>query len=310
MKVAVTGAGGFVGRALSARLRAQGVEVLPIVRSPAGLPGERRVADLDGDTDWRGLLAGTEAIVHLAARVHLTRDKAVDPLAEYRRVNLDGTLRLAREAAEAGVRRFVFMSSIKVNGEATEPDRPFRRADRPAPTDAYGISKYEAELGLREIGARLGMETVIIRPPLVYGPGAGGNFRTMIDWLGGGIPLPLGSVTANRRSLVGIDNLVDLTALCLDHPAAADKLYLVSDGEDVSTRRLLELIAAAMGRRARLVPVPPALLAGAARAIGKAGAADRLLGNLQVDMEETRRELGWAPPVSLREGLARVARTS
>ncbi len=306
MRVAVTGAGGFVGRALIARLRADGGEVVPLVRSPAGLEGEQAVGDIHAGTDWRKALAGIDAIVHLAARVHVMKDDAADPLSAYRRVNSAGTLNLARQAAEAGVRRFLFMSSVKVNGEATGPGRPFRRDDPPAPSDPYGISKYEAELGLAELSNAGIIDTIIIRPPLVHGPGAAGNFRTLAKWLDRGLPLPLGSATRNRRSLVGIDNLADFAALCLTHPAAANRLYFVSDGRDVSTRELLELIAAALGRRAWLLPVPTGLIRAAAALAGAGAAADRLLGSLQVDISDGARELGWTPPVSLEEGLRRA----
>lgn len=302
----MTGAAGFVGRVLVGRLRSEGREVLPIVRSPGGLAGERAVGAIDADTDWRDALQGVDAVVHLAARVHVMNDAADDPLPAYRSVNTEGSLNLARQAAEAGVRRFVFMSSVKVNGEKTEPGRPFRRGDPPAPSDPYGISKYEAELGLAELDRAGALETVIIRPPLVYGAGVGGNFRTMMNWVERGIPLPLGAIRENRRSFVGVDNLADLVALCLDHPAAAGKIYLVRDGRDVSTRELIDLIAKAMGRRSELFSLPPALLRAIASASGKRAAAERLIGSLQIDMEDTRRELGWVPPLALEEGLART----
>lgn len=306
MKVAVVGAGGFVGRALAARLHSDGHDVLPLVRTPRGLPGERLTGEIDGGTDWSGLLGGAEAVVQLAARVHVMDESAADPLAAYRRVNVDGTVNLARQAAAQGVRRFVFLSSIKVNGERTAPGRPFRPDDPPAPEDGYGISKLEAEQGLRALSAETNMAVTIIRPPLVHGPGAGGNFAAMVRWLKRGRPLPLGSASANQRSLVGIDNLVDFIALCLLHPEAANRTLLVSDGEDVSTRKLLERLGAALGKKARLLPAPKALLRGTARLLGKGAAADRLFGSLQVDISESRRLLGWTPPVSLDEGLRRA----
>ncbi len=308
MKVAVVGAGGFVGRALTARLLSDGHDVLPLVRTSRGLPGERLGGELGGETDWEGLLGDAEAVVQLAARVHVMDERAADPLEAYRRVNVEGTLNLARQAAAQGVRRFVFLSSIKVNGERTEPGRPFRPDDVPAPEDAYGISKLEAEQALRALAAETGMAVTIIRPPLVHGPGAGGNFAAMVRWLKRGRPLPLGGASANLRSLVGIDNLVDFIALCLLHPEAVNRTLLVSDGEDVSTRALLERLGAALGRKARLLPAPRALLRGTARLLGKGAAADRLFSSLQVDISESRRLLGWTPPLSLDEGLRRAVR--
>lgn len=307
MKIAVVGAGGFVGRCLVVRLGADGHEVAPIVRTARAMPGERLIGDIDGATDWSGALAGVEAVVHLAARVHVMDEAPAPALARYRRVNTAGTLNLARAAAAAGVRRFVFLSSIKVNGERTVAGRPFRPDDPPRPEDSYAVSKLEAEQGLLALARETAMEIVIVRPPLVYGPGVAGNFATMMDWLRRGRPLPLGRVAGNRRSLIGIDNLVDFIALCVAHPAAANRVLLVADGEDVSTRALLERLAAAMNRRARLLPVPEAVLRGLARLAGKGAAGDRLLGSLQVDIGESRRLLGWSPPVTLAEGLRRAA---
>jgi len=234
-------------------------------------------------------------------------EDAGDPLAEFRRVNVDGTLRLARQAAEAGVRRFVFVSSIKVNGEHSQPGHPFTADEIPAPGDPYGVSKCEAEAGLRALSQETGMEVVIIRPPLVYGPGVKANFLAMMRWLQRGVPLPLGGVTANRRSLVFLDNLVDLIVTCIDHPAAANQTFLVSDDEDLSTAALLRRMAAALGRPARLVPVPAGLIVFGAKLIGRPGIAQRLCGSLQVDIGKTKAFLGWAPPISVDEGLRRTA---
>lgn len=310
MKVAVVGAGGFVGGPLVLRLAAAGHEVRPLVRTPRGLPDERVIGNIDGNTDCAGLFVGAETVVHLAARVHVMGDSGTDPLGAYRRINVAGTLNLAREAAAAGVRRFIFLSSIKVNGERTGPGRPFRPEDVPAPEDPYGQSKWEAEQALHALAAEGDMEVVVIRPPLVYGSGARGNFGAMLGWLRHGRPLPLGRATANRRSLLGIDNLTDFVALSLTHPAAANRTFLVSDGEDVSTRGLIECLAAGLGVRARLLPFPLALLRVGLGLLGKGAVAERLLGNLQVDIGESRRLLGWAPPVSLAEGLRRAASVS
>jgi UDP-glucose 4-epimerase len=233
-------------------------------------------------------------------------DKAADPLEEFRRVNVQGTLNLARQAAAAGVRRFVFISSIKVNGEATQLGRSFTADDAPAPLDAYGVSKMEAEQGLRELAAQTGMEVIIIRPPLVYGPGVKANFAAMMRWLQRGVPLPLGAIH-NQRSLVALDNLVDLIVTCHTHPAAANQTFLVSDGEDVSTSELLRRMGQALDRPARLLPVPQSWLKLAAAMVGKSDVAQRLCGSLQVDISKTRQLLSWTPPLSLDQGLKRAA---
>jgi UDP-glucose 4-epimerase len=234
-------------------------------------------------------------------------DTVSDPLQEFRRVNVQATLNLARQAAAAGVRRFVFVSSIKVNGESTQPGSAFTADDAPAPLDAYGISKMEAEQGLRQIALQTGMEVVIIRPPLVYGPGVKANFAAMMRWLKRGVPLPLGAIE-NQRSFVALDNLVDLIVTCLIHPAAANQTFLVSDGEDVSTTELLRRMGQALGCTARLLPVPASWLKLAADMLGKADMAQRLCGSLQVDISKTRQLLGWQPPLSLDSGLKKAAK--
>jgi nucleoside-diphosphate-sugar epimerase len=310
--ILVTGATGFVGKAVVQRLLAEDESrrvAVAVRRDDQPWPARvlpRLTGDLDPSTDWSGALEGISAVVHCAARVHVMADAAADPLAEFRRVNVQGTLNLARQAAVAGVRRFVFVSSIKVNGESTQLGRPFTADDAPAPLDAYGVSKMEAEQGLREIALQTGMEVVIIRPPLVYGPGVKANFAAMMRWLQRGVPLPLGAIH-NQRSLVALDNLVDLIVTCLTHPAAANQTFLVSDGEDVSTTELLRRMGQAMGHPARLIPVPASWLKLAAALVGKRDVALRLCGSLQVDIEKTRRLLGWTPPISLDEGLKRAA---
>jgi UDP-glucose 4-epimerase len=233
------------------------------------------------------------------------RDAAADPLAEFRRVNTQGTLNLARQAAAAGTRRFIFLSSVKVNGEAGS----FTESDPAAPADPYGVSKHEAEQGLRAISAGSAMDVVIIRPPLVYGPGVQANFRTLIRGIALGIPLPLARVE-NRRSLVGLDNLVDMIVTCIDHPAAANETFLVSDGEDLSTPELIRRLARAMGKPAHLIPVPTVLLTTGARLLGKRAVAQRLLGSLRVDISKARRLLGWSPPLSVDEELERTVAAS
>ena len=309
MRIFITGANGFVGRSLCTEAVARGFTVCGMTRSPCNLPGNTEnlvMGHMNDRADWRKALAGCQVVVHLAARVHVMTDTAKNPLDEFRQVNVQGTLNLARQAAAAGVRRFVFVSSIKVNGEATEPGHPFTAEDTPAPLDAYGISKMEAEQGLREISAQTGMEVVIIRPPLVYGPGVKANFAAMMRWLARGVPLPLGAIH-NQRSLVALDNLVDLIVTCIAHPAAANQTFLVSDGQDVSTTELLRRMGRAMKRPARLMPVPAGLLEWTAALVGKRDVAQRLCGSLQVDIQKTRQLLGWNPPLTLDQGLKKAA---
>lgn len=307
-RVLVTGASGFVGTPLVATLRQHGWDVVRAVRYSSGVEreGVYAVGDIDARTDWRTALEGCDCVVHLAARVHVMDDDADNPLAAYRETNVSGTLNLARQAAESGVRRFVFLSSIKVNGEASLPGKPYTADDRPDPEDGYAISKYEAEQGLQELVVRSDMDVVIIRPPLVYGPGVKANFQSMMNWLARGIPLPFGALH-NRRSLVGLDNLVDLIRVCLTHPGAANQVFLVSDGEDVSTTELLRRTAAAMGKKARLLPLPESLLEWGARLLGRGDLARRLCGSLQVDISKTKERLNWLPPVSIDEGLRQAA---
>ena len=308
--ILLTGASGFVGRAVLASLKPSRFVRLAL-RQPAvaTVSGGVEVveASLSSDQSWGQALSGITTVIHCAARVHVMNEVAVDPLAEFRRVNVDGTLCLARQAAEAGVRRFIFLSSIKVSGEFSLPGCPFAADQPPVPGDPYGVSKCEAEAGLRALAEETGMEVVIIRPPLVYGPGAKANFLVMMRWLDRGVPLPLGGVTENRRSLVFLDNLIDLIEICIEHPAAANQTFLVSDDDDLSTAALLKRMAAALGRPARLIPVPAGVITLGAKLIGRPGVAQRLCGSLQVDIEKTKKLLGWAPPVSVDEGLRRTA---
>ncbi len=314
-RVFLTGSSGFIGQLLSTRLLQQfhtqvwaAVRALPHAALPAGITPVV-VGDLaQTEMPWPGL-EGTSVVVHLAARAHVMHEKLADPLAEYRRVNVQGTAHLARQAARAGVKRFVFISSVKVNGEATPPGQPFTPADTPAPQDAYGLSKHEAEQVLWQVARDTGMEVVIIRPPLVYGPGVKGNFASMVQWVRQGVPLPLGAVH-NRRSLVALDNLVDFITLCGSperSPQAANQTFLVSDGDDVSTTELLRRVAQAYGVPPRLLPVPVGLMRGAARLLGKAAVADRLFGSLQVDASKAHALLGWTPPVTMQAQMRKMA---
>jgi nucleoside-diphosphate-sugar epimerase len=310
MTVLITGANGFVGSALRERLEKDGVSVRCAVRSQKSEQdptNEIAISGLSLETDWTTALRNVECVVHLAARVHIMNDKSSDPLAEFGRVNVEGTASLARQAAAAGVRRFIFLSSVKVNGEFTEAGRPFTVDDVPDPEDSYGISKHQAEQLLCEIASETNMELVIIRSPLVYGFGVKANFKSMMHWLSRGIPLPLAAVTENRRSLVSLDNLVDLIVTCLKHPAAVNQTFMVSDGEDLSTADLLRRMGEAQGIPARLFYMPlPALRLGATL-IGKQSIYQRLCGSLQVDISKTCQLLDWAPPISVAEGLRRAA---
>jgi nucleoside-diphosphate-sugar epimerase len=309
--ILVSGSNGFVGSALVRSLAKEYMAECVVAASRRtqmtwpGAVNSVQVGDLLPITDWTAALKGVNAVVHCAARVHVIQDEATDPLAAYRSVNVEGTLNLARQAAAAGVRRFVFVSSIKVNGEATQPGHPFKADEAPAPSDPYGVSKLEAEQTLRALEAETGMEVVIVRPPLVYGPGVKANFASMMRWVERGVPLPLGAIH-NARSMVALDNLVDLLMVCIKHPSAAGQTFLVSDGEDVSTTELLRRTAQAMGKKSLLVPVPAAVLELGAAFLGKRAVAQRLCGSLQVDIEKTRSLLNWTPPLTLDQGLSKA----
>ncbi len=307
--VLVTGSNGFVGRSLCLELarKHEGHEIFAACRSQDAvdsLPDLIQPIILGSleDIPQSIALENIDCIVHLAARVHQMQDTAADPLAAFRAVNTTATANLAQAAAQARVKRFIYLSSIKVNGEYTPIDQPFTAQDIPNPKDPYGISKAEAEIQLRHIAQTTGMEVVIIRPPLIYGPGVKANFLSLMRWLDKGYPLPLGAIH-NRRSLVALPNLVDLITTCLTHPAAANQTFLVSDNEDLSTTDLLRRLAHALHRPARLIPVPMSLLQAAAQIIGKPALAQRLCGSLQVDISKTQTLLGWEPPVSVDQAL-------
>ncbi|MDP1531527.1 MAG: SDR family oxidoreductase [Rhodoferax sp.] len=307
--ILVTGATGFVGSALVARLAREGAETRACVRrNDAPMPDRVhtvQVGDLAADADWSHAMAGVGVVVHCAARAHVMKDTASDPLAVFRTVNVDGTLNLAQQAVAAGVQRFVFVSSIGVNGVQSAPGKAFSEADQPNPHNAYALSKWEAEQGLLRVADETGMEVVIIRPPLVYGCGAPGNFGSLMRAVQRRWPLPLGAVH-NQRSLVALDNLVDFIVTCITHPQAANQTFLVSDGQDLSTTELVRGMAKAAGVPARLLPVPVWVLQAGAKFLGKGEAVQRLCGNLQVDISKARELLGWVPPVSVEEGLRRA----
>lgn len=306
----VTGASGFVGRPACLTFRQLGFSVRAFTRTPCEWPlgiQALTASSLSELMHSTSALKGVECVLHLAGRAHVMQETEADSLSAFRSVNVSETLKLAREASVAGVRRFVFVSSIKVNGELTPPMRPFTEKDMVNPVDPYGISKHEAELGLLDMAAETGMEVVIVRPPLIYGPSVKGNFRSMMKLVSRRTPLPLALITDNRRSLLALDNLIDFLALCVSHPGAAGRVFLVSDQDDVSTAELLRRLAEAMGLTARLFPVPQLLLRGAANLAGKRSAYHRLCGSLVVDSSAASRLLGWAPPIALDEGLRRAA---
>jgi len=307
----VTGASGFVGRFLSARLLAEGWfvrgTVLSSQQSLASLVADVEPAviePLGGHTTWSHALVGIDTVIHLAARVHIMDDPAADPLMEFRKVNTEGTRQLAHEAVKAGVKRLVFISSIKVNGE--ESPEPYTVDSPPNPSDPYGISKWEAEQALRRIEAETGLEVVVVRSPLVYGPGVKANFLSMLKVIQRGIPLPLASIL-NKRSLIYVGNLVDALVMCSTHPDAAGKTYLVSDSEDVSTPELIRRVAHALDKPPRLFPLSPYLIRLAGTITGKGSAASRLLESLVVDSSRIKNELGWVPPFTMEQGLRETA---
>jgi nucleoside-diphosphate-sugar epimerase len=305
--VLVTGANGFIGRALCGVLAASGRRVRKAVRMPVpGLPDAVVVGDIGPDTDWRTALEGVSGVVHLAARTHVLRETATDPLAAYRKINVSGTERLARSAAAGGIRRLVIVSSVKVSGERTE-ERPFTEDGAPRPEDAYGVSKWEAEQSLSRIAAETGLEVVALRPPLVYGPGVKGNFLRLMNLVARGVPLPLGAVD-NRRSLIYTGNLAGAIVKALDAPQAAGRTYLVSDGEDVSTPDLVRGLARALGVKPRLLSLPLSALDLGARLAGRRAEFVRLTSSLQVDSSRIRRELDWRPPFTLAQGLELTAK--
>ncbi|WCP67289.1 SDR family oxidoreductase [Vibrio tubiashii] len=308
MKLLVTGSSGFVGGRLVERCVNNQWGVCSVSRiRPRGdnLPNTFIVNNIDGDTDWSGAFENVNCVVHCAARVHKMNESKMDALEAYREINTAGTLNLAKQAVTAGIKRFVYVSSIKVNGEFTKPKQPFSPSLTYLPDDPYGLSKYEAETQLHQLAKETGLEVVIIRPPLVYGPGVKANFLSMIRWVEKGIPLPLGSIY-NLRSLVYIDNLVDLILTCCSHPKAIGETFLVSDDKDISTTQLLNAVSVAMGKSSRLLPIPMSFISFSASLIGMPEISKRLCGSLQVDISHTKNTLTWAPPVTFEEGIKRT----
>lgn len=305
MKVLVTGASGFVGSALCAEFWRRGHAVNGAFRKPIGgalycVPFV--VGSIDGEIDWSAALASVDVVVHLAARVHVMHEAVADPSALFDSVNHAATCKLLHAAARIGVKRFIFLSTVKVNGESTAIGSPFVESDTRAPQDAYAWSKYHAEESVKELATQYGLEWLIIRSPLVYGPGVKANFAALMRAVQRGLPLPLAAVQ-NRRSLVSIENLVDFILTCATHPAAVNQTFFVSDGHDMSTPELIRAMALAAGTSARLFPVPVGLLNGLSRLIGKQAVVERICGNLQVDISKARDFLQWAPPVAVEEAL-------
>ncbi|WP_036303317.1 UDP-glucose 4-epimerase family protein [Methylotenera sp. L2L1] len=306
--ILVTGASGFVGRVLCKELLKHNYSVRAAIRHDAAFCDGFDIVttpSIDADTDWSVALLDVDAVVHLAARVHVMNDYESNSLEEFRKVNVDATLNLARQAFKSGVKRFIFVSSIKVNGELTQIDNPFTASDIACPQDAYGISKCEAEQGLLKLAGETGLEVVVIRPPLIYGGGVKANFASMIKAVKSGIPLPLGAIN-NKRSFVYIGNLISLILKCIDHPVAVNQVFLVSDGHDLSTTELLKACAQSLGVKSRLLPIPQNFLEFVAKVLGKRDLAQRLCGNLQVDITKTRQLLDWEPQFTVAEGLKDV----
>jgi nucleoside-diphosphate-sugar epimerase len=302
VSILITGANGFVGTSLCQHLLDLGFPVTGLTRHSPQRPHEQQGPELDSTSDWTPWLKADQVVIHCAARVHVMHDTAQDPYQAFRAVNTDGTLTLARQAAAAGVKRFVFLSSIKVNGEETPAGQPFTEEVSSPPTDPYGLSKYEAELALIELAKLTGMEVVIIRPPLVYGEGVKGNFASMMSLLAKGYPLPFGSIH-NARSLVSLGNLINFITVCISHPAAANQIFLVSDGVDLSTTELLTKLASVMGKSINLLPIPETIMRLGLAVIGKKAISQRLFSSLQVDITKAKHRLNWAPAISIDDGL-------
>ncbi|PIE24855.1 MAG: hypothetical protein CSA60_02560 [Neptuniibacter caesariensis] len=304
-KILLTGSTGFLGSAITKRLKESNYQLRPAVRSLANNVPENAqvIGDINGETDYTNALTDVSVVIHAAARAHVMNDEVTDPLAEYRNVNVAGSENLARQAAAAGVKRFIFISSVKVSGESTRGVAAYDESMPPAPEDAYGQSKFEAEEVLKQVAADTDMELIIIRPPLVYGPGVKANFYNLLKLCAAPLPLPFGAVN-NSRSMIYIDNLVDFIVRCIDHPNAANETFLVSDGQDVSLRSLITMIRKTMNKPAWLLPVPVSLLKWVGKLTGKTAVVERLVGDLQIDSSKAQRLLGWAAPYTVEQGIA------
>ena len=300
-KILITGSTGFVGQKLCKKLISDNYSIREAVRSNSekqlGKKEIFNVGEIDKSTNWSASLQDIDCVIHCAARAHVMNENKLDTLATYRKVNVDGTRNLAEQCAKAGVKRLIFLSSIKVNGEKTKVSFSFRHDDNPKPEDAYGISKWEAELALQQVSKKYGIEIVIIRAPLVYGPNVKGNFLKLINIAARRIPLPISRIN-NIRSFVGIENLIDLISCCIKHPAAAGKIFLVSDNKDMSTPELIKKIGKAMGKSQYFIPLPVSILQFLGAIIGKSSEIERLVSNLQMDCNNTFEVLGWRPPVN------------
>ncbi|MEQ1557909.1 MAG: SDR family oxidoreductase [Methyloglobulus sp.] len=299
-KILVTGANGFVGSALCDSLREQGINVIAAVRRSA-YENEYEVGSISALTDWIPALEGCNTVIHLAARVHVMNEKNINPLAAFRAVNVDATINLARQAAQCNVERFIFISSIGVNGAETFSE-PFSELSKPQPHSDYALSKFEAEEGVKDICAQSSMKFVIIRPPLIYGSSAPGNFKSLLKFVQKGLFLPL-SLVKNQRSMVALDNLVNFIKVCIEHPKAANQTFLVSDGESISTPQLIRLLSLCMGKPARLFPLPVCILKLGAFLLGRKVMYQQLCGSLQIDITKAQDLLGWIPPVHMNDGL-------
>ncbi len=310
LPILITGATGFVGSHLARRLVEENFPLVCATRSENKILGlqSQNIGEIDGNTDWTSCLHNINTVIHCAARVHVMNDVESDPLQAFRQVNVIGSLRLAEQAAQAGVRQFIYISSVKVNGELSVPGKAFTEEDVPQASDAYGISKLEAEQALLALSEKTGMSVTIIRPPLVYGAGVGANFLSMLRWVQKKVPLPLAEIH-NRRSLIYVENLVDLIVTCIQNPAADNQVFLASDGEDVSTSQLLQLAAHALQVPSRLFPFPKSLLTFSAQILGKKSVTDRLYQSLQVDISKAKNVLHWSPPFKLEQGLKACAST-
>ena len=308
MKILVTGANGFVGRALCEQLKVIGHEVVPAVRRASDIP-DSIILQEDDHFAWKNVLQGCESIIHLAGRAHVMQEQTTDPIQAYRQANVVTTLKIARQAVECGVKRFIFLSTIKVNGESTLQEQFFTPEDIPSPQDPYAVSKWEAENLLKDLAKETGLEVVIIRPPLVYGPGVKGNFAKLIQLVQKGIPLPFGTIE-NQRSMIALENLLDVIIRCTDtikYPNLAGEVFLVSDGKPLSTKALLQEIALAYGLKLRLISIPSAVIRFLLSVIGKASTADRILGELVIDDQKTKDRLDWQPVITIREQLRKMA---